>query len=51
MYIERNIKALLSTHCWHGKALSITYSERVSLALGTQYAMCMHRIICRLCPV
>jgi hypothetical protein len=45
MYLERNIKALLSNHCCHGKAVSVTYSERVSLALGTQYAMCMRRII------
>jgi len=45
MYVERNIKALLSNHCCHGKAVSITYSECMSLVLGTQDATCMRRII------
>jgi hypothetical protein len=45
MYVERNIEALLSNHCCHGKAVSITYSKCVSLALGTQDVMCMRRII------
>ena len=45
MYVERNIKALLSNRFYHGKAVSIIYSERVSLVLGTQYVMFMRRII------
>jgi hypothetical protein len=32
-------------HCCSGKAISITHSERVFVALGIQHAMCMHDII------
>jgi hypothetical protein len=33
-----NIKAWSCNHCCHGKAISITYSERVSVALVIQHA-------------
>jgi hypothetical protein len=32
-------------HCCRGKAISITYSEDVSVALGMQHAKSMRRII------
>jgi hypothetical protein len=45
MYVERNIEARSFNHCYSGKAISITYSEYVSVALGIQHAMRMRRII------
>lgn len=41
-YISCNVKACLCNHCCNGKAISVTHSERVSIALGIQQAMCMH---------
>ena len=41
MYVQRNIEARLCNHCCSGKAISITYSECVSGALGTQREKCM----------
>jgi hypothetical protein len=38
MYVQSN-------HCCNGKAVSITYSEYVSVALGIQHAKCMRCII------
>jgi len=32
-------------HCCHGKTISVTYSECVSVALVTQHAMRMRRIV------
>jgi hypothetical protein len=40
-----NIEARSRTHCCQGKATSITYSECVSVALVTQHAKRMRRII------
>ena len=40
-----NIQARSRNHCCSGKAISITYSECVSVALGIQYAMRMRRIL------
>jgi len=42
---ERNIEARSRNHCCHGKAISITYSKFVSVALGIQHAMRMRCII------
>jgi hypothetical protein len=45
MYVQRNIEARLCNHCCSGKAMSITHSERVLLALGIQHAMRICRIV------
>jgi len=42
MYIKGNIEARLCNHCCNGKAISITHSECVSIALDIQRAMCVH---------
>ena len=39
MYIERNTEALSCNHCCSVKAISITYSECVFVAIGIQHAM------------
>ena len=41
----RNIEARLCNHCYRGKAISITHSECVSVALVIQHAVRMLRII------
>jgi hypothetical protein len=45
MYVQRNIEALSHEHCSCGKAISIAYSERVSVALVIQQAKRMRCII------
>jgi hypothetical protein len=40
-----NIEVLLHNHCCHERAMSITYTEHVSVALVIQHAMCMCCII------
>jgi hypothetical protein len=45
MYVKSNIEARSHNHCCRGKAISITYSECVSVALVTQHAKRMRRII------
>jgi hypothetical protein len=42
---KRNIEARSRNHCCRGKAINITYSECVSVALVVQHAMRMRRII------
>jgi hypothetical protein len=45
MYVKSNIEARSRNHCCRGKAISITYSEWVSVALVIQHAKRMRRII------
>jgi len=45
MHVYSNIEARSHNHCCRGKAASITYSECVSVALGTQQVMRMRLII------
>jgi len=42
---KRNIEARLCNHCCSGKAISVTYSEGVFVALGIQHATCTRRIV------
>jgi hypothetical protein len=42
---KRNNEARSRKHCCHGKAISITYCECVSVALVIQHAKRMRRII------
>ena len=41
----RNIEARLCNHCYRGKAISITYSEYVSVTLVIQHAKRMYPIM------
>jgi hypothetical protein len=45
MYVQRNIEARSRNHCCRRKAISITYSECVFVALVIQHAKCMRHII------
>ena len=45
MYVWRNIQARSCNHCCCGKAINVTYSECVSVALVVQHAKRMRRII------
>ena len=49
---ERNIEARSRNHCCRRKAINITYSECLSVALFIQHAKHMHRIILSIaaCP-
>jgi hypothetical protein len=42
---KRNIEARSRNHCFRGKAVSITYSECMSVALVIQHVKRMRRII------
>jgi hypothetical protein len=49
MHVLRNIEARSYNHYYRGKAINITYSESVFVALGIQLAMRMrHTAICGL---
>jgi hypothetical protein len=45
MYIKRKTEERSCNHSCRGKVISITYSERVIVALGIQHAMCLRRIV------
>ena len=45
MYVQRNIQARSRNHCCGGKAIRITYSECVFVALVILHAKRMRRII------
>ena len=45
MCIERNTEARLFNHCWRGKIISITYSERASVVLVIHHPKRMRRTI------
>ena len=45
MYVWRNIEKILRKYRYHGKTISITYSQCVSVALDIQHVMRMRRII------
>jgi hypothetical protein len=49
MYVYRNNEARLCNHCCSGRAISITHSECVFVALGIQHATHIsHTVICGL---
>jgi hypothetical protein len=47
MYVWRNIEAHSCNYCFSGKAIGITYSEHVFVALSLQHTMRMRYIFIR----
>ena len=45
MYVQRNMQVHSCNHCYCGKAIPITYSECVFVALDTQHVMGMNLIV------
>jgi hypothetical protein len=45
MYVKRKIEVRSYNHCCSRKAISITYSECVSVTLCIQHAMCVRHIV------
>jgi hypothetical protein len=45
MHVERNAEARSCNHCYGGKAINITHSDWVFVALVIQHAMRMRRVI------
>jgi len=43
--LKPNTEESSCNNCCSGKAITITYSESVIIALGIQNAMCMHHIV------
>jgi len=49
MYVQHNTDAVLCNHCFNRKTITMTHSDRVSVALVAQHAMHMsHIVICGL---
>ena len=49
MYLYRNLEERSCNDCCSGKAITVTYSECLSLPLGIQHAFRMrHSVICGL---
>jgi len=49
MCVQRKIEAHSLTHCCRRKAISITYSECMFVALSIEHALCVrHIVICGL---
>jgi hypothetical protein len=46
MYVKRKVEARSCNHCCSGKAIHITYSKCVFLALSIQYAKRMRPVVC-----
>jgi hypothetical protein len=51
MYVLRNIEARSRIHCSHGKAISITYAECVSVDLLSSIHSACALLYCHLLPV
>jgi len=51
MYVWRNTEERSCSHCWSGKAISITHSECVIVALVIQHAVSMRHIVSRGLPL
>ena len=45
MYVQRNVQARWCNRCCSGKAIIITYTECVSVALGIRHAIRMRAIV------
>ena len=50
LYIQRNTEARACNHCCSGKAICITYSERVSVALGIHMPLACAILPSATCP-
>ena len=48
--INVTLRNSLNNHCYHGKAISITYSECVAVALVIQHAVHIYHIVICDCP-
>jgi hypothetical protein len=45
MYVQRNIESSSRSHCCHGKAVSVRYSDCAFVALVMQHAVRLRRIV------